>query len=350
MAAPILGVINADIGPDPNYVWIALGYTVPLAVGLTLVGRLSDLFGRRWFFILGSFLSLIGCIVCATAKSVPSVIGGTVLIGIAASSQLSVIFVVDELVPMKYRFITSAYIYVWVLPFNGMAAGIAYAFVVSPVGWRGCYYVMIAVNALSVTCWFLFYHPPTFHMKHQDKTKMQVLKDFDFVGLVLFTGGFLIFLFGLSWGGSVYPWKSAHVIATIVIGAITLVIFGVWETRANLVEPLIPIHLFRNGRWVAMVVLIGISCSVYYAFSVVFPQLVFALYTTDQVKGGFLCCVLSMGTNLGQISTFIAGNIGKQRIQFIGAMIIGGALLGGKLVPDTGPRLIANSFPQRSHV
>jgi hypothetical protein len=45
VAAPNLALINADIGPDPNYVWIGLIYTMALAIGLLLVGRLSDLFG-----------------------------------------------------------------------------------------------------------------------------------------------------------------------------------------------------------------------------------------------------------------------------------------------------------------
>ena len=45
LAAPELGVINADIGPDGNLTWVSLVYTLTLAVGLLLVGRLSDLFG-----------------------------------------------------------------------------------------------------------------------------------------------------------------------------------------------------------------------------------------------------------------------------------------------------------------
>lgn len=45
LAAPELGVINADIGPDANVTWVSLVYTLTLAVGLLLVGRLSDLFG-----------------------------------------------------------------------------------------------------------------------------------------------------------------------------------------------------------------------------------------------------------------------------------------------------------------
>jgi hypothetical protein len=45
LAAPELAVINADIGPNGNLTWISLVYTLTLAVGLLLVGRLSDLFG-----------------------------------------------------------------------------------------------------------------------------------------------------------------------------------------------------------------------------------------------------------------------------------------------------------------
>jgi Na+/melibiose symporter-like transporter len=88
-AAPILGFINADIGPDPNLTWVALTYTLTTGICLILVGRLSDLFGRRWFMIGGSFLGLLGSIVCATAKDINAMIAGETLIGLGASAQIS---------------------------------------------------------------------------------------------------------------------------------------------------------------------------------------------------------------------------------------------------------------------
>ena len=78
LVAPLLGIINDGIGPDPNYLWIALVYTLTLAIGQVLVRRLSDLFGRRWFFVLESALALVGIIVSAVATSVPILIGGSV--------------------------------------------------------------------------------------------------------------------------------------------------------------------------------------------------------------------------------------------------------------------------------
>lgn len=46
-SATVLGTINAEIGPDPNYTWIALVYTLTSAVTLLIIGRVSDIFGRR---------------------------------------------------------------------------------------------------------------------------------------------------------------------------------------------------------------------------------------------------------------------------------------------------------------
>lgn len=74
-AAAVLTTINEDIGPDPRYVWISLVYNTCLAVFLGPVGRLSDIFGRRYIFIAGAILAVVGSIVCATAQSILVLIG-----------------------------------------------------------------------------------------------------------------------------------------------------------------------------------------------------------------------------------------------------------------------------------
>lgn len=47
LAAPNLALIDSEIGPSANIYWVSLIYTLMMAIGLLLVGRLSDLFGRR---------------------------------------------------------------------------------------------------------------------------------------------------------------------------------------------------------------------------------------------------------------------------------------------------------------
>jgi len=74
-------------------------------------------------------------------------------------------------------------------------------------------------------------------------------KKFDYVGTSLYTGGLLVFMMGLSWGGSVYPWASSWVIGTIVAGFVALVAFVLWECFAGLKEPLVPMNIFSNYSW-----------------------------------------------------------------------------------------------------
>lgn len=88
MMAAVIGQINSDIGPDSNIFWVFTVYTLSTAVGLLLFGRLTDLFGRRWFFIGASLLGLVGSLICALAQNIPTVIGGEVLIGLGATAGL----------------------------------------------------------------------------------------------------------------------------------------------------------------------------------------------------------------------------------------------------------------------
>jgi MFS family permease len=84
-----LGVINADIGPDARYTWISLVYNAALAVCIAPLGRVTDIFGRRWWFIGSGVVSVVGSIVCATANTIPVLIGGNVLLGVGTAAQLS---------------------------------------------------------------------------------------------------------------------------------------------------------------------------------------------------------------------------------------------------------------------
>jgi MFS family permease len=160
-------------------------------VCITIVGRVSDIFGRRWIFIGGAALGVIGSIVGATAKNVSTLIGATSIIGIGAATQLSYYYVLGELVPMKYRFFANAVIYLMEIPCIAVAPVISNSFLIShpSVGWRGNYYLLIALNTTALICWVLFYHPPTFAMKHENESAWKYIKNFDYLGTTLYTGG-----------------------------------------------------------------------------------------------------------------------------------------------------------------
>jgi hypothetical protein len=96
LIAPILAIINNDVGSSPIITWIALSYLLCQTVFFLDVGRFIDIFGRRWFFIIGSILGLIGSTLEAIARSVNQFIGAEVFIGIASGFQISFFWVVAE--------------------------------------------------------------------------------------------------------------------------------------------------------------------------------------------------------------------------------------------------------------
>ena len=89
-----------------------------------MVGRLSDIFGRKWIVMGTTGLGLIGCIVGATAQSINALIGANLCNGLAAAGQLSFGIVLGELVPNKHRGPIVTLVFLSSAPFAGMSSSI----------------------------------------------------------------------------------------------------------------------------------------------------------------------------------------------------------------------------------
>lgn len=104
-----------------TYTWMASAYSMTSAIFWAIIGNetrisywrrethsthagpLSDALGRRWFFIAGNILALIGSIVCSTAHSVRVVIIGMAFAGAGAAHQQMALAALAEIYPNKYR-------------------------------------------------------------------------------------------------------------------------------------------------------------------------------------------------------------------------------------------------------
>ena len=103
-------------------------------------------------------------------------------------------------------------------------------------------------------------------------------------------------------GGQTYPWKSAQVLCTLIIGIFTLIGFGFWEAFSGHEFPLIPMRLFKNLKYDAIVACASIGAMVYYSMTVIWPTLVGALFTTNVKEIGWLSCAVGGGLLFGQIA------------------------------------------------
>ena len=229
MTFNLLSIINQDIGPSDQYVWIATGYTLAVSAGALIWGRLSDVFGRRWFFIGGNALAFLGSILGAAAQNIVTLIFAQVFIGLALGSQLSFTIALAELLPNKWRGYNNALLFFMSVPFSVFGPIVARDLIENTArGWRWSYYINLILSGMAILLAAVFYHPPIFEQLHTRASKKKVLRELDYLGILLFVGGLVLFLIGLSWGGVIYPWSSARTLSTLLVGLALIVGFFMW--------------------------------------------------------------------------------------------------------------------------
>ncbi|TKA76207.1 hypothetical protein B0A55_06592 [Friedmanniomyces simplex] len=334
LPANTLSLINLALGPSANVIWLAVSWQAGFAVGFLWVGRLSDIFGRRWFFIGSSVLALIGNIIGASAQSIEMLLATNTLNGVAAAGQLSFNVVLGELVPKKQRGTYNAIVLSTSVPFAVFGPPIARSFyeTIPALTFRMSYILGVAINAIAIVLYFFFYHPPTYELLHVNgKGKWKQLKSFDWIGSILFTAGLTTFLIGLNWGGSVYPWSDAHVLGAFFAGIAGLVAFCVWEAYCGLDYPIMPMRLFRNLKSDAIVACASIGAMVYYSGTVIWPTMAGTLFTTSVAEVGWLSCAVGGGLLFGQISIMmafvasLASSTASSRIRTVVFLLLGTA-------------------------
>ncbi|KAH0829694.1 hypothetical protein AYO21_10601 [Fonsecaea monophora] len=339
----ILTIINADIGPDANYPMIAVAWTISNALGNLLVGRLSDIFGRRYFLLVGNALGLLGFIVSAVARNISSLIGASVLIGLAASVSLTFYSAAGELVPIKDRGYWYFAIFVPVIPFGMFSAWLAHNFVLIAT-WRWCYYLAIIIQGVAVILLAVAYFPPSVEQLHSEKSRRQLISEIDYLGIFLYTAGTVLFLLGVSWGGSTYPWKSSEVIACLVVGGVTLILFFTWEGFGHPTSPLLPVKFLVGDKrgFFFPAILGGVDSMFYYGLTLIWPTQVNTVYTTGLRTEGWLASILSAASQTGtMVATLVFYRMGHQRIALGVAFTIMVGLTGGLTVTNPTNRALA---------
>jgi len=121
--------------------------------------------------------------------------------------------------------------------------------------------------------------------------------------LFFYVLGLILFLMGLNWGGNAYPWKSAHVIATIIVGAICIIIFIVYDIYYD-GDPLLPMHLFKSRGFAAIIAAASVGSCVYYSMIILWPSQIASLFGGTPMHQALLAAMVGTGTELGQ---FMAG-------------------------------------------
>jgi MFS family permease len=132
-------------------------------------------------------------------------------------------------------------------------------------------------------------------------------RDLDYLGIVLFTGGVLPLLIGLTNKGEVdaatgqpYLWSDARVLVPIVAGCVLLLLFVLVEARAR--QPIVPLDLFRIRNYalsMAVTFLVGLGAFVGIIFMPRFYQTVRGISATTAGYYIWPMVIGMMGSSIG---------------------------------------------------
>ena len=211
--------------------WYASAYQLTSAACTPLTGKIYSYFHIRWSFLVFFLIFEIGSALSGAATSSDMFIVGRAIAGIGSAGLFTgMMTIVANVLPLQKRpAILGAIMGLGQL---GIAGGplIGGAFTSNiHATWRWCFYLNLCLFPV-ITVAFLLNTIPEVEVKpHWRSVLATAAKSLDLVGFVLISGGVLMFLLGLQYGGNQFAWDSSVVIGLIVGGVVSFSLFLAWE-------------------------------------------------------------------------------------------------------------------------
>ena len=237
--------VVADLQGLQHIAWVFTAFMVTSTTTVAVVGRLTDLFGRKPFFIIGIAILVIGSALAGMSQSMLQLILFRGLQGFGAGMISGTAFaIIGDVFPPAER-----------ARWTGVMSGtFAAASVVGPLlggsitdnlGWRWVFYVNLPLGALAMI---------VFALVMPSIRPQSVHRSLDRLGIVVLVTAVVPLMLAFSWGGSQYDWLSPEIIGLLVVAFIAAGLFVRVERDA--LEPIIPLSLFRSSIFV---VIIGVT-------------------------------------------------------------------------------------------
>ena len=210
--------------------WTLNAYGLAFAAGIITAAALGDRFGRRKVFTIGLALFTVASVACALAPNLSELIVARTVQGLGGAVVL----------PLSLTILTGAFPIErrgMIVGIYGGLAGLAVAMgpivggaVTQGIDWHWIFWINVPIGVVAVLLGLRLL-PESYGASER----------LDLVGVGLVTAGVVALVWALSRGNEV-GWSSAEVVATLVAGAVLLVVFLRWESSVG--EPMVPLRLF----------------------------------------------------------------------------------------------------------
>jgi EmrB/QacA subfamily drug resistance transporter len=234
--------IIAQLSGFDRYPWVATNYLLTSTLAIPIFAKLSDIYGRKWFFLTGAGMFMLTSALCGASGTLTFLpfdgmnqlivfrglqgVGGGMMMGLAFT------IIGDVFSPAergKYQgFFAATY---GLSSIFGPTLG---GWLTDQVSWRAVFYVNLPVGIIAIVAIWL-----EFPYWRPEGVKRSV----DWAGVAALIFCIVPLLLALTWATD-YGWTSARVELLLVTAVVMLAAFLRIERKA--VEPLIPLVLFRN--------------------------------------------------------------------------------------------------------
>src|SRR4051812_30480351 len=304
--------IIADLNGFEHYAWVTTAYLLASTAMIPVIGKLGDIYGRKWFIIAGVAIFLAASALCGAAWGMTELILFRGLQGLGAGMIFSNIFTsVADIFPDPARRAKYQGVFFSVFALTSVIGRALGGWITDNLSWRWVFYINLPLGIFS-----LFALPVVLH---QSARRFGV--KIDFLGAATITASVVSLLLSLSWVGEGYDWDATRVVIGFVIASILLAAFIPIELRAA--EPIIPLSLFKSrvfGSAALLMFMVGIGMFGIILYTPLFVQGVLGKTATG--SGAVLTPLVLSMTGMGIISGQLIA-----RVKRIKPFMIAGAIV-----------------------
>lgn len=227
--------IIATLGGMNYYTWVVTIYLLTSTIATVLVGKLSDIYGRKPFILAGIVVFIIGAFLTGFSKDIFHLITYRGIQGVGAGIIMSSVFTAigDLFAPRERGKWTG--VMMAVFGFSSILGPTLGGWIVDHMDWEWVFWIFLPVGVLAFFM-ILFLFP---------KTERKQGEKIDYLGSLTLTLALVPLLLGFSWAGSKYGWASPPIVGLFGAAALFAVIFVFVERYAK--SPVLPLRLFRNS-------------------------------------------------------------------------------------------------------
>jgi EmrB/QacA subfamily drug resistance transporter len=311
-----LPTIISELGGIEYYSWVFTIFMLTSSVTAILVGKLSDMYGRKPFILIGIGIFTIGSFLNGLSGSIIELIAFRGIQGFGAGMIMSTSFTaVGDLFAPRERG-----------KWQGLMGGIfglASVFgptlggwIVDNAEWHWVFWVFLPFGLVAfLMIWRLFPSQP-----------VQERKKVDYFGSLMLSLTIVPMLLAFTWGGNDYEWASYQILGLFTLTAAALVFFIVTEKRAA--NPVLPLHLFKNDIFTLSNVIGFILGAGMFGAIMYMPFFIQGVIGTSATKSGFVMMPMTLSMVFASaIGGQLITKTGKYKlIALVGLFIMGSGL------------------------